>query len=63
MTNVAFLWHKVEPNQEFHGLVCEGASVRGYEEGAVSSGRSCVIGSSEISFPTVGDRGQLFFCL
>ncbi|CAK7339322.1 unnamed protein product [Dovyalis caffra] len=27
MTNAAFLWHKVEPNQEFHGLVCEGASV------------------------------------
>jgi outer membrane protein insertion porin family len=27
MANVALLWHKVEPNQEFHGLVCEGASV------------------------------------
>ncbi|KAJ6307341.1 hypothetical protein OIU76_017184 [Salix suchowensis] len=27
MTNAAFLWHKVEPNQEFYGLVCEGASV------------------------------------
>lgn len=22
-----FLWHKVEPNQEFQGLVCEGANV------------------------------------
>lgn len=27
MTNVGFLWCKVEPNQEFHGLVCEGANV------------------------------------
>lgn len=22
-----FLWYKVEPNQEFQGLVCEGANV------------------------------------
>lgn len=27
MTNVGFIWCKVEPNQEFHGLVCEGANV------------------------------------
>lgn len=27
VTWIAFLWYKVEPNQEFHGLVCEGASV------------------------------------
>lgn len=27
MTNVCFLWCKVEPNQEFQGLVCEGANV------------------------------------
>ena len=25
--NIDFLWHKVEPNQEFQGLVCEGANV------------------------------------
>lgn len=24
---IAVLCHKVEPNQEFHGLVCEGANV------------------------------------
>ena len=24
---MSFLWHKVEPNQEFQGLVCEGANV------------------------------------
>lgn len=29
-------------------------SVRGYEEGAVGSGRSYVVGSGEVSFPTVG---------
>lgn len=28
-------------------------SVRGYEEGAVGSGRSHVVGSAEISFPLV----------
>lgn len=28
-------------------------SVRGYEEGAVGSGRSCVVGCGEISFPLV----------
>lgn len=28
-------------------------SVRGYEEGAVGSGRSYVVGSGEISFPMV----------
>lgn len=28
-------------------------SVRGYEEGAVGSGRSYVVGSGEISFPVV----------
>ena len=27
MVDIGFLWHKVEPNQEFHGLVCEGANV------------------------------------
>ena len=31
MTNtvlvMVFLWHKVEPNQEFQGFVCEGANV------------------------------------
>ena len=29
-------------------------SVRGYEEGAVGSGRSYVVGSSEVSFSMVG---------
>lgn len=29
-------------------------SVRGYEEGAVGSGRSYVVGSGEVSFPMVG---------
>lgn len=33
-------------------------SVRGYEEGAVGSGRSHVVGSGEISFPLV--RMELF---
>lgn len=28
-------------------------SVRGYEEGAVGSGRSYVVGSGEVSFPMV----------
>lgn len=28
-------------------------SIRGYEEGAVGSGRSYVVGSGEISFPMV----------
>lgn len=27
MFDIDLLWHKVEPNQEFHGLVCEGANV------------------------------------
>lgn len=36
-------------------------SVRGYEEGAVGSGRSYVVGSSEISFPVVSDRSSFFF--
>ncbi|ESR59333.1 hypothetical protein CICLE_v10014959mg [Citrus x clementina] len=27
ITFCGFLWHKVEPNQEFHGMVCEGANV------------------------------------
>ncbi|MBA0594407.1 hypothetical protein Gorai_011312 [Gossypium raimondii] len=27
LVDIGFLWHKVEPNQEFHGLVCEGANV------------------------------------
>ncbi|XVF04685.1 hypothetical protein REPUB_Repub05bG0106300 [Reevesia pubescens] len=35
-------------------------SVRGYEEGAVGSGRSYVVGSSEVSFPMVGVKK---FCL
>lgn len=25
--STGFLWYKVEPNQEFQGLVCEGANV------------------------------------
>lgn len=29
-------------------------SVRGYEEGAIGSGRSHVVGSGEMSFPLVG---------
>lgn len=29
-------------------------SVRGYEEGAIGSGRSHVVGSAEMSFPVVG---------
>lgn len=29
-------------------------SIRGYEEGAVGSGRSYVVGSGEMSFPVVG---------
>ena len=37
-------------------------SVRGYEEGAVGSGRSYAVGSGEISFPVVGGHcRQLFF--
>ena len=24
---IGVFWHKVEPNQEFQGLVCEGANV------------------------------------
>ncbi|KAA3490568.1 outer envelope protein 80, chloroplastic-like isoform X1 [Gossypium australe] len=27
LVDIGFLWYKVEPNQEFHGLVCEGANV------------------------------------
>jgi len=36
-------------------------SVRGYEEGAVASGRSYAVGSGEISFPMVS--GTSFFLL
>lgn len=35
-------------------------SVRGYEEGAVGSGRSYVVGCGEISFPMV--RRSKFIC-
>lgn len=36
-------------------------SVRGYEEGAVGSGRSYTVGSGEISFPVVcGENGLSF---
>lgn len=31
-------------------------SVRGYEEGVVGSGRSCLVGCGEVSFPLVGER-------
>lgn len=31
-------------------------SVRGYEEGAVGSGRSYAVGSGEIAFPLVCDK-------
>lgn len=27
ITFCGFLWHKAEPNPEFHGMVCEGANV------------------------------------
>lgn len=27
VNNSCFFWHKVEPNQEFRGLVCENANV------------------------------------
>ncbi|KAJ4827882.1 Outer envelope protein 80, chloroplastic [Turnera subulata] len=36
-------------------------SVRGYEEGAVGSGRSYVVGSSEISFPVLGPVEGVIF--
>ncbi|XP_065866611.1 outer envelope protein 80, chloroplastic [Euphorbia lathyris] len=36
-------------------------SVRGYEEGAVGSGRSYVVGSGEISFPVLGPVEGVFF--
>ncbi|XP_022754261.1 outer envelope protein 80, chloroplastic-like isoform X1 [Durio zibethinus] len=36
-------------------------SVRGYEEGAVGSGRSYVVGSSEVSFPLLGPLGGVIF--
>ncbi|PIN16013.1 putative cell surface protein [Handroanthus impetiginosus] len=36
-------------------------SVRGYEEGAVGSGRSYVVGSGEISFPVMGPVGGAIF--
>ncbi|KAL6204101.1 hypothetical protein ACLB2K_021370 [Fragaria x ananassa] len=36
-------------------------SVRGYEEGAVGSGRSYAVGSGEISFPLVGPVGGVIF--
>lgn len=35
-------------------------SVRGYEEGAVGSGRSYAVGSGEISFPMVFSKRKLF---
>ena len=35
-------------------------SVRGYEEGAVGSGRSCAIGCGEVSFPMVGGEPNVF---
>lgn len=36
-------------------------SVRGYEEGAVGSGRSCIVASGEISFPMYGPvEGAIF---
>ncbi|KDO61303.1 hypothetical protein CISIN_1g008548mg [Citrus sinensis] len=35
-------------------------SVRGYEEGAVGSGRSYVVGSGEITFPMVCDDNPIF---
>ncbi|KAK9941218.1 hypothetical protein M0R45_017836 [Rubus argutus] len=36
-------------------------SVRGYEEGAVGSGRSYAVGSGEISFPLLGPVGGVIF--
>ncbi|XVF04684.1 hypothetical protein REPUB_Repub05bG0106300 [Reevesia pubescens] len=36
-------------------------SVRGYEEGAVGSGRSYVVGSSEVSFPMLGPVEGVIF--
>ncbi|RXI03907.1 hypothetical protein DVH24_038181 [Malus domestica] len=36
-------------------------SVRGYEEGAVGSGRSYAVGSGEISFPMIGPVGGVIF--
>ncbi|ONH99301.1 hypothetical protein PRUPE_6G023900 [Prunus persica] len=36
-------------------------SVRGYEEGAVGSGRSYTVGSGEISFPVIGPVGGVIF--
>ena len=36
-------------------------SVRGYEEGAVGSGRSYAVGSGEISFPLVSGTFSFFF--
>lgn len=36
-------------------------NVRGYEEGAVGSGRSYAVGSGEISFPMVGPVGGVIF--
>eukprot|EP00258_Populus_trichocarpa_P038019 XP_024454038.1 outer envelope protein 80, chloroplastic isoform X2 [Populus trichocarpa] len=36
-------------------------SVRGYEEGAVGSGRSYAVGSGEISFPVLGPVEGVFF--
>lgn len=39
-------------------------SVRGYEEGAIGSGRSYVVGSGEMSFPLVSDASSIFsFCI
>lgn len=35
-------------------------SVRGYEEGAVGSGRSYIVGSGEISFPMVFESLNCF---
>ena len=34
--------------------------MRGYEEGAVGSGRSYVVGSGEITFPMVCDDNPIF---
>lgn len=36
-------------------------SVRGYEEGAVGSGRSCVVGCGEVSFPLTGPVEGVIF--
>jgi hypothetical protein len=43
---------KFSPHEAF--VIGGTNSVRGYEEGAVGSGRSYVVGSGELSFPVVG---------